>query len=257
MLKINAKQQAALGRSALADFEGRMLAHLKRFSPRHLRIVGDRELLGMITTGNDHANLHEFTSERSVRIFVEMMLMFGIGFDADPQHPWADEPLRARDDEHLRADRLHAAAWRHIDDTAADDLNAAGVREAGHASAPLRQFAQETARPPSDPSAWDLRVRLTARTRRLFPRKCAHIGEPALTRSVDQAVAMARSFRLTSERGLSVFTGISLILGAEFFHDPQFLWAKRTLSADGIDDEQVRVERLLGETNECLDRWWT
>lgn len=162
MLKIGAIQQAAFERAALADFEGRMLAHLRRFSPRHLR---------------------------SARIYIEMMVMFGIGFDADPQHVWASEPLRGGDDEHARADRLHAAAWRHVDRTAGDDLDGDGRVVPGRAVAQLQQFAREPEQAPIDETLLDLRVRLVGQAQRVFPRKCEDIGEAAVVRAVKHALA--------------------------------------------------------------------
>jgi hypothetical protein len=255
MLKIGAEPLAAFGRAAIADFEARMLAHLKRFSPRHPRIVGDPELLGLVEIGSKRAGVHGFTSERSVRVYIELALMFGLGFDADPQHPWAGEPLRADDDEHLRADRLAAAAWAHIDDTAADDPSPAAP-DPRRASARLLRFAQEPERAPSEPAAWDLRVRLLARLRREFPGKWRHIGEPALARCVEHAVATARSFGFLGERGQSVFTGLSVVLGAEYYDDPQFSWAKQALTDRALVGEPARTRKLLDGAVDCLDRFW-
>jgi hypothetical protein len=256
MLKITATQQAAFERAALADFEARMLAHLKRFSPRHLRIVGDPQLNGLIVVGQKRAELYGLVSERSARIYIEMMLMFGIGFDADPQHVWASEPLRGAGDEHVRADRLHAAAWRHVDRTAGDDLDPDGRVVPGRAVAQLQQFAREPEHAPIDETALDLRVRLVAQIHRVFPRKCEDIGEPALVRAVKHALATARSFGLIGERGLALFVGLAIQLGAEFYHDPQFMWAKRALGGVGIVDERTRVEQLLRGATDCLERFW-
>lgn len=256
MLKIGAIQQAAFERAALADFEGRMLAHLRRFSPRHLRIVGDAELGGLIVVGQKRAELYGLVSERSARIYIEMMVMFGIGFDADPQHVWASEPLRGGDDEHARADRLHAAAWRHVDRTAGEDLDGDGRVVPGRAVAQLQQFAREPEQAPIDETLLDLRVRLVGQAQRVFPRKCEDIGEAAVVRAVKHALATARTFGLVGERGLALFAGLAVMLGAEFYHDPQFMWAKRALGDASIPDERTRVDRMHRGAMDCLERFW-
>lgn len=256
MLKIGATQQAAFERAALADFEARMLAHLWRFSPRHRRIVGDDDLLGLIEVGQKRAALYGLVSERSARIYIEMMLMFGIGFDADLQHAWASEPLRADDDEALRADRLQAAAWGHVDRTAADDLDAAGRAVPGRATAQLQQFAREPESAPIDEAMLDLRIRMVTQVRRVFPARYEDIGEPAAVRAVKHALATARTFGLRGERALALFVGLAVMFGAEFYHDPQFMWAKRALSDPKIVDERARALRLLRGASECLDRFW-
>ncbi|MDC0716686.1 hypothetical protein [Nannocystis bainbridge] len=255
MLKISATQLGAFERAALADFEARMLAHLKRFSPRHLRIVGDPELGELIVVGCTRAETYGLVSERGTRIYIELMLMFGAGFDTDPQHAWAVEPLRAGDGEFARLDRLRDAAWRFLDRTASDDLDAAGRSQPGRAAAELQQFAQPE-RTLSDEAGLDLRARLVALLRRVFPAKCEAIGEPALVRTVEQALAKARSFALISERGQALFVGLAVIFGGDLHGDPQFMWARRALAEVGDTNERTRIEALLRGAIGCLDRFW-
>ncbi|MCY0986640.1 hypothetical protein OV203_05885 [Nannocystis sp. ILAH1] len=255
MLKISATQRGAFERAALADFDARMLTHLERFSPRHLRIVGDPELGALIVVGHERAELYGLVSERSKRIYIELMLMFGSGFATDPQHVWAVEPLRAGDDEYRRVDRLRDAAWRHLDRTASDDLDAAGRSQPGRAAAQLQQFAQFE-RAPSDEAGLDLRALLVALLRRVFPAKCEDIGEPALVRTVEQALATARTFALVTERGQALFVGLAVIFGADFHRDPQFTWAGRALAEVGSANERTRIEALLRGATGCLDRFW-
>ncbi|MBZ5715389.1 hypothetical protein [Nannocystis pusilla] len=255
MLKISAIQRGAFERAALADFEARMLAHLKRFSPRHLRIVGDPELRELIVVGHERAEQYGLVSERSKRIYIELMLMFGSGFDDDPQHVWAVEPLRAGDGEYVRVDRLRDAAWGHLDRTAGDDLDAAGRSQPGRAAAQVQRFAQPE-RAQSDEAGLDLRARLVALLRQVFPARCADIGEPALVRTVEQALAKARSFALTSERGQALFVGLAVMFGADFHRDPQFAWAGRALAEVGSANERARIEALLRGATGCLDRFW-
>lgn len=255
MLKISAMQRGMFERAALADFVARMSAHLERFSPRHRRIVGDPELGELIVAGHKRAELYGLASERSARIYIELTLMFGVGFDTDPQHVWAVEPLRADDDEYRRVDRLRDAAWRHLDRTAGDDLDAAGRSQPGRAAAQLQHFARPE-RGLIDDAGLDLQARLLALLRRVFPAKCEDIGAPALTRTVEQALAKARTFALITERGQALFVGLSVIFGAGFHGDPQFTWAGRALAEIGGANERTRIEALLRGATECLDRFW-
>ena len=93
MLKIRSEQISVFEIAAVRNFEDRMLAHLKDFAPNHSKILSDDELRVVIRYGMKKAEDHGFTSERSIRIYTELILMLGSSFDTDPQLPWAEELL--------------------------------------------------------------------------------------------------------------------------------------------------------------------
>src|SRR5687767_9297821 len=93
MLRIRSEQITVFAEAALRNFEDRMVAHLENFAPNHSKILSEDEMRVVIRHGIKKAEDHGFTSERSIRIYTELMLMLGSSFDTDPQLPWAAELL--------------------------------------------------------------------------------------------------------------------------------------------------------------------
>lgn len=53
------------------------------------------------------AKAYGFTNRGSIRLFIEMIFLFGSGFDTDPQYPWAATILADSSEQMYRAERLY------------------------------------------------------------------------------------------------------------------------------------------------------
>ncbi|MBN1843959.1 MAG: hypothetical protein JW883_16990 [Deltaproteobacteria bacterium] len=83
----------------------------------HCKVLEEVNIRSAIRYGLKRAKGYGLTTERSVRLYIEMMFLLGSGFDADPQLPWAaeilnDETILA---ENLRIDLLRDKAWDYVD----------------------------------------------------------------------------------------------------------------------------------------------
>ena len=56
-------------------------------------VLGKEGLVGVIRGGIKRAAKHGFTFTGPMRLFLELCLLFGSGFDEDVQYPWARESL--------------------------------------------------------------------------------------------------------------------------------------------------------------------
>ncbi len=121
MLKIRPEQMEAFEAAALKGFEDRMVEHLRNFSPKHAQVLDEEALRTVVRYGIEHAESHGLTSERSIRIYTETMLMLGSNFDVDQQYPWAAEILgRAEEDQVTRIDAISEKAWDYAEHVLAD-----------------------------------------------------------------------------------------------------------------------------------------
>ena len=111
MWTIRQEQAEVFRQNALQKFEDEMVEHLKKFAPRHWKVMGEKDGRRVIRLGIEQAEKHGFTNRGPVRFYIELMFMFGSFFDTDPQHPWASTVLADSDSGHqdVRADRLYAA----------------------------------------------------------------------------------------------------------------------------------------------------
>lgn len=256
MLTIRKKHLESFRAEALLDFEERMLDHLKRFSPRHFRVLSDDQVRAAIHAGIERAAPHGLTSERSIRYYVDMMFMLGSGFDDDPLLPWAASILAEHEAESTRVDRLHAAAWAHVERVLEDYRGLDGTADQGRFIAELRRIKSDRDDPLTAETLPDFRERTSARLSRLFPRKHAHAGEEAAFALVDRGVASAARHGITTERGAVVFIAMMFVLGAGFADDPLLPWVSAILADASITDPGARVDQLYSGAVTCLGQWW-
>lgn len=257
MLKIRPAQMEALAHAALRNFEDRMLAHLRRCGPGLFRILTEGEVREVVRYGRARARAHGLTSERSVRLYVEVMLTLGSNFDADPQFPWAAEILAdgAAPDEAARIDRLSDKAWDYADAVRSDYVSLLGGGRRSRPARELRELRRAPPGAPAGPLLPELYQRALPRLERMLPRKYEYVGEVGLRRLVARAVETAAGYGLDAPRDALLFVELMFVLGGGFDADPLLPWASAALKETYAAGRRERVERLSAGALDCLARW--
>ena len=80
-------------KATLLSFEDEMINHFAEFSPPLYKAVGEEQVRKVIQLGMTQAAQYGFIYRGPVRLYLELMLLFGSYFDTDPQHSWAAEIL--------------------------------------------------------------------------------------------------------------------------------------------------------------------
>jgi hypothetical protein len=106
---IREAQIETLRLSTLRAFENEMLEHLANFSPPVFKAVGGDQLREVIRLGIKRSSEYGLTFRGPVRLYLELMLLFGSRFDTDPQYLWVAEVLEDQEaaSQMQRADRLY------------------------------------------------------------------------------------------------------------------------------------------------------
>ncbi|WP_437318485.1 hypothetical protein [Sorangium sp. So ce385] len=188
MFVVRVAQLSAFEKASQEEFGDEVARSCRALSPHLCEALGAPALRCAIHQAVIDAAAHGFTHRGPVRLYVELTLLFGRGFDTDPQYPWAAEQL-ARDEllyQLLRAEALFASASAWLEQVR--PLDPKRAREAA-----LRLAAIEGA-PAIEPDS-ALRQRLAAEARsamvEIHPEKCAHLGGELLDRLAAFAVAKA------------------------------------------------------------------
>ena len=244
--------------AALRSFEDRMVEHLRRFAPKHFKVLEEKEIRGVIRQSNARAQSHGFTSERSLRFYAELTLMLGMGFDSDPQMPWAAEIINDKEltGERERIDRLYERAWEYVNHVVLDFRNSEGVVDPAGFVEGIRQLrgeSEEVLQPSDMP---DFYQRMMSRLEQAFPKKCEYIGELCLRRLIGRALDSAQKYSISIERGLVIFVLMAFLLGSGFDTDPQLPWVATALSDKRLREQSHRVDKLYAAALDCLKRWW-
>jgi len=254
MLRIREEQVTVFEHAALRNFEDRMIAHLREFAPTHSKILTEDEMRLVIRHGMKQAESHRFTSERSIRIYTEFMLMLGSSFDTDPQLPWAAALLNDEmmTEEVLRIDQLKEKSWEYFDEVLPDFGNVDGDARRKQFIEQIRELGKKGDEILSSFNA-EFYQRTVALLNLPLSKKSEQLGERVLRKVINHGIKSAKSYGISSERGITLFIVAMFLLGSGFDHDPQFPWATRVLNDQSITDQKERVDRLFAAAIECFN----
>jgi hypothetical protein len=245
MLVIRREQMEVFRQAILAAFENEMVAHSKDFSPRLCEVIGEEQLRVAIRRAMGRAGGHGLTERGPVRLFIELMFLFGSDFDTDPQYPWAAKFLQSSEDQMQRAERLYERTLDYQDKVSGPD--AANTRKA------LEDLSVLARRPlPFPPEDFD--AGMLREMARVYPQKAADIGEEGLKSLLSQGRDEARRYRFPTVRGEALIVVLMFAFGHGCTDDPLYPWIARTLKDQKITDPAARAQRLEKKALTWLDR---
>lgn len=243
MLRISAAQIARLGEQS---FENEMVAHLGEFSPPLVRTLGHEGVRTVIRFGVAQARAHNFTLRGPVRLYLELMFLFGSSFDTDPQYPWAAQVLQG-----VTTQTQMSRAQLLFDKTVEYRQAVAGPDDV-HTFAALRNI-RDLARRDLTLTAENFTNAMLTEISSAYPQKAAYLGSAALQDLFRASAAEARCHDLVSVRGAALLIVLMLAFGYGCTRDPLYPWIARTLNDRAIVDRDARAKRLESKALIWLD----
>jgi hypothetical protein len=245
MLIIRKEQMKAFENDALRRFEGEMLLHSKEFTPRLCKVLGDEQLRVAVRQAMERADSYGFTNRGPIRLYIELMFLYGSDFDTDPQYPALREGLNAPDDQMLRAEWIYQGILDY--QKKVSGINAVNVRKALTALSALAEKNLVTFSPNN------FLAEMLREITHAFPQKVAYIGEEALTTLVHAGSAEARKYGFSTDRGKTLMVVLMFAFGHGCSDDPLYPWISRTLKDKRIVDSAARANRLEKKAITWLD----
>jgi len=230
--------------AALQRFEDEMVAHSKEFSPRLCEVIGDDQLRVALRQAMKCADSYGFTYRGPIRLYVELMFLYGSGFDTDPQYPAIGEALNAPGDQMLRAEQIHAGIVDYHEKVSGP--NNINVRTALES---LSAFARGPVTYSPNTFEADMLQEMT----HAFPQKVAYTGEQSLRTLVEEGCAAARKYEFPALRGEALIVVLMFAFGHGCTDDPLYPWISGTLRDERIVDGEARAKRLEKKALTWLD----
>ncbi len=242
---IRDEQMAAFNKAALLAFEDTMVTHLAQFSPPLFKAVKEEQLRVAIRFGIERAGEYGITFQGPVRLYLELMLLFGSHFDTDPQYPWTAEILTDETPQMLRAQCLYKKTldYRKVVGGPRDEYTLAAL---GRISALARQ-------PPPVPPP-DLAPAMLGEMKRVYPQKSMYVGDDGLQQLIKSGMTTAQKYGFTTPRALVLPAVLMFAFGHGCCDDPLYPWIARTLGDELITDPEGRAQRLEAKAAIWLDR---
>ena len=249
MLTIRPEQLDVLKRASVQKFEDRMVDHLNAFTPRHFKILNEDEIRDVIQHGRELAKQHGYRSERSVRLYIEMMFMLGSGFFTDPQYSWISQIVDRQADVNASAsiDLINKKTWELVEQASLDYIDPNGNFDPSRFIEQLRklhdgldQFASALVKSESTPDISQL-------LQNAFPHKFNYIGATAVQHLTAEANQKTALYQIFTQRGVAIFAAMMFILGSGFDHDPILPWVPAILKDPSLSAENEKIDRLHTE----------
>jgi hypothetical protein len=245
MLRISQSLFQRFEDTARSRFEDEMVAHSMTFSPKLCRILGEDQVRDFVRLGIQRATAHGFGKRGPLRLYLEMMFLYGSDFDTDVQYPTFYRVLRNGGDEMIRAEMLHDETVRYQDEVGGE--NAVNV---WHALAALKVLS---ATPPRFTEG-AFEQELLGELERIFPLKVRYSGRLGLLALMRKGRKLAQAHHLPNPEGDALVVALMFAFGHGCTKDPLYPWIARTLDNENIVDGDRRSFRLQRRATIWLDR---
>lgn len=235
MIKIRTEQIKVFEVEAFKHFEDEMVEHSKEFSPRLCEVLGDEQLRVALQQAMSRASRYGFTNRGSMRLYIELMFLFGSDFDTDPQYLAISKVLKASGEQMQRAEEIYKAVLDYQGKVSGEkNIN---VRQALEA---LLVFAQM----PVKFNANNFEVEMLQELTQAFPQKVRYVGEKKLMVLIEKGRAEAQKYYFPDVRGEAMMVILMFAFGHGCPNDPLYPWIARTLEDERINDSTARAKRL-------------
>lgn len=226
----------------IVELQRDVIRRLGERSPGCFAVVPERSIAAVVRLGVERAARWGLTRLGPVRLFVEMMILFGSAFDTDPLFPWAgavlaeEHPTQAE-----KADRLYEAMRLYLD-------AAAGPGQA-YTLAAMRRFEPIARRALAREVAPEVICEVSLReARALFPERLAYLDAAAEESAARVWTLLAEAHGMTGGKAV-VFALAACLLGHGFADDPLFPWANTRLRGGDVEtfttEAGLYCERVL------------
>lgn len=244
MLIIRTEQMKVYEDDALRRFEDEMVVHSKEFTPRLCKVLGDEQLRVALRQAMKRADTYGFANRGPIRLYIELMFLYGSDFDTDPQYPALGEILNAPEEQMMRAEQIYEGILDYQGKVSG--RGAANVRKA---LAALSVFARKPVTFSPDNFVAEMLQEMT----RAFPQKAAYVGEEGLITIIHEGIAEARKYGFPEVRGETLMVVLMYAFGHGCSDDPLYPWISRTLRDEKIVDAAARADRLKKKAITWLD----
>ena len=245
MLKIREEQMKVFEAAALRSFEDEMAAHARKFSPRLCEILGDEQLHAALRHAMRKASAdYGFTNRGPMRLYIDLIFLFGSRFDTDPQYPKLGKILNDPDDQMRRADGIYHEILDYMETVAGPD--SANVHKALEFLAALKHKPVALT-----PDSFD--ADMVREMARAFPQKAAYVGDDGLAKLIRKARTEAKEYGFPTLRGVALLAILKFAFGHGCTDDPLYPWISATLRDEKIVDSEARAMRLENKAMTWLD----
>ncbi len=235
MLNINTEQMKVFEEASIRSFEDEMVLHSQEFSAKLCEVIGEDQLRIALRQAIKRADSYRFTLKGPIRLYIELMFIFGSDFDTDPQFPAIAEVLQSDEGEMQRAEKIYK--WVLDYNKQVNGIKNINLNQA------LKSLSI-TAKVDVKFTAYSFTEEIYQEMQRAFPQKVDYVGKEKLTILINKARTESEKYEFRTIRGQSTIIVLMFVFGHGCLNDPLYPWVNKTLRDKKIKDSSTRENRL-------------
>jgi hypothetical protein len=234
-MKIRREQMAAFEDAALQKWEQELAEYARAFAPQQTAVAGEENVRLAIKSVRQRCEYYGFTDRGPFRLFLELVLSFGSGFDTDPLLPWASSVLQLDLDQHRRAGQLYDRSKEYF-------LLVNGKDDEFAVKAIQRALTLSEDSIGTDLADVDSRIASLLQT--TYPEKYVYCGPAAIDALLRTVNETAYRYTIATNLGRAIVAGVLFAFGHQADSDPLYPWVGRALRGEGQDRAVKLHERF-------------
>lgn len=226
---------AALEEARWLSFSEELIRHCYDFAPELCRVAGELNVRKAVKFGISQGRKYGFDRHGPLRLYIEMMLSFGIAFDSDPLLPWAGRVLSEKGlGQMVRTEKLYLGMVEYAD----------------HVMGPQNEYALQSLTRLVRTDLTDLTLRndlhvaIVEVMQTIFPQKCIYVGDDPINALLKEALSVCAEHAVISAAGFPLLAGLMFGFGHGVTRDFMYPWVAKTLTDPLVTDPNVRIRRL-------------
>lgn len=241
MLTIRKEQIEVFENIAIQKFYRKLIPHVYEHFPSHAKYLGENAVLAVIENGCKQALSYGFKSERDLCLYSDLTIMVGVGFDTDPQLPWATEILsdKSLKDPWDKMDKLWDRAMTYLESVIGTEevfpIQAYNLfRKKDYMNHPLGSIN-------------NVNKRIIEYFVKIWPEKFEYIRNNKLEQFISNSLYNAIRYGISHPEEQTEFTIFAFLLGHRFFIDPVYPWIVSILNENlpDVRNTQKNKETLI------------
>ncbi len=197
------------------DFRADMARRIESLAPFHVAAMGADALHAFIEDSIARARDLDIVQRDTTRFWLELSVLWGIGFAQDPSYGFAADALAEQLPELQRMRALHRAARCYIE-------RACGTN-GEHFRSALTRVEARSQLPFPDDMALDTAT-VASNLADIWPERAQVVGRTAILSVSEQGSSIAEQLRVSTKSGRLLCAVLAWFLGSSFADDPQYRW---------------------------------
>ena len=236
MFALNQQNIEAFENHALLNYIDELVEHCHEFAHNLAVALGEKRLKTALQFGVNKADAQGFNQRGTTRFYIDMMILFGSGFDNDPQFPWAKGTLQGVADQTEKADALHVHSTKYFDEVYGKDNQHRLAAMAKLEKLTLDNFKINAKTFSSD---------MLTLMEEVYPQKFKATGEEQLRELIRAGIKKGQNeYGLTQPNYIGLMVVMMFMLGHQYDANPFHPWVSKQAVKGQFDNEHYIAHRL-------------